>query len=326
VEGGSIFPILHVYSALSKCHSPHPFTMSIRYRRAFFGRFILRAFGIPTIARPSPGHGALAHWTPTGWVICLGPPWGKGDTKLKYGKDTDFLEHTRARSAGETFKRVLRARLIGDVIGGESKCFGLSSVKGELGFWNAFALYVQRSLAEETIAQPMAGRRATTARTIDLFSNLKSTKSSEEISVDDGGNITIPACLTTIPNPATNPSGNGKILFMRSTLGGKQLHYNRNGLHQCFEYSVNIPRAGTYALSARVVTPSWKQTLLLSLNGSEEHIEISLPFTIGMWGTTKSLNLELHGGINTLRFSRTGDVKGVTIKDFSLELIDWCAD
>ena len=117
MEGGSIFPILHVYSALSKCHSPHPFTMSIRYRRAFFGRFILRAFGIPTIARPSPGHGALAHWTPTGWVICLGPPWGKGDTKLKYGKDTDFLEHTRARSAGETFKRVLRARLIGELLG-----------------------------------------------------------------------------------------------------------------------------------------------------------------------------------------------------------------
>ena len=41
-------------------------------RRAFFGRFILRAFGIPTTARPQPGHAALAHWTPDGWVICLG--------------------------------------------------------------------------------------------------------------------------------------------------------------------------------------------------------------------------------------------------------------
>lgn len=236
------------------------------------------------------------------------------------------MEHTRARSAGETFKRVLRARLIGDVVGGERKCFGLSSVKGELGFWNAFALYVQRSLAEMTTAPPTAGRGATTTRAIDLFSDHESNQSDEEISVDEGGNITIPACLTSIPDPATNPSGNGKILFMRSTLGGKQLHYNRQGPHQSFEYNVNVPRAGTYALSARVVTPSWKQTLLLSLNGSEEHIEISLPFTIGMWGTTKSLNLELHGGINTLRFSRTGDVKGVTIKDFSLELIDWCAD
>lgn len=245
---------------------------------------------------------------------------------MKYGKDTDFLEHTRARSTGELFKRVLRARLIGDVIGGESKCFGLYSVRGELGLWNAFALYVQRSLAEGAMTPPMARRRATTTRTIDLFCDHKSSESNEEITVDKGGNITIPACLTTIPNPETNPSGNGKILFMRSTLGGKQLHYNRNGPHQSFEYNVNVPRAGTYAFSARVVTPSWKQTLLLSLNGSEEHIEIFLPFTIGMWGTTKPLNLELQGGINTFRFSRTGDVKGVTIKDFKLKLMDWCVD
>ena len=45
-------------------------------RRAFIGRFILRAFGIPTIARPSRGHGALAHWTPKGWVVNLGGGWG----------------------------------------------------------------------------------------------------------------------------------------------------------------------------------------------------------------------------------------------------------
>lgn len=88
-------------------------------RRAFLGRFILRAFGIPTIARPSPGHGALAHWTPSGWVVSLGSTWGKSSTKEKYGKntDTDFLEHTRARASGYLFKRVIRARLIGDVIG-----------------------------------------------------------------------------------------------------------------------------------------------------------------------------------------------------------------
>ncbi|MBM4042180.1 MAG: hypothetical protein FJ290_27095, partial [Planctomycetes bacterium] len=47
-------------------------------RRAFFGRFILRSFGIPTIARPQPGHASLAHWTPAGWVICLGAGWGAG--------------------------------------------------------------------------------------------------------------------------------------------------------------------------------------------------------------------------------------------------------
>ncbi len=32
-------------------------------RRAFFGRFILPSFGVPTTARPQPGHAALVHWT-----------------------------------------------------------------------------------------------------------------------------------------------------------------------------------------------------------------------------------------------------------------------
>ena len=53
-------------------------------RRAFFGRFILRAFGVPTIARPSRGHAALARFTPEGWVVCLGGGWGAGWTKTFY--------------------------------------------------------------------------------------------------------------------------------------------------------------------------------------------------------------------------------------------------
>lgn len=258
-------------------------------------------------------------------MVCLGPPWGKGSTKEKYGKnrDTGFLEHTRerARASGTSLNSVIRARLIGDIIRGESKCFSLSSARGELGFWNVFILLFQRSLAEQKIPPP-----TTTSCAIDLFRDLSSTDCHEEIVIDRRGKITVPACLAFISNPATNLSGNGKILFMRSILGGKQLHYNRIGPHQSFHYNVDVPRAGTYAFSARVVTPSWKQTLLLSLNGSKELTNISLPFTIGKWGTTKPLNLELRGGINAFTFSRVGDCKGVTIKDFSLELMDSCID
>lgn len=38
-------------------------------RRAFIGRFPVRARGVPTIARPQPGHASLACWTPDGWVV-----------------------------------------------------------------------------------------------------------------------------------------------------------------------------------------------------------------------------------------------------------------
>ena len=49
---------------------------------------------------------------------------------------------------------------------------------------------------------------------------------------------------------------------MPSNLGGKQLHYARNGGAQDFEYTFEAPRAGTYELTARVVTPSWRQSPL----------------------------------------------------------------
>ena len=69
-------------------------------RRAFFGRFILRSFGIPTVARPQVGHGALAHWTPTGWVINLGAGWGYPDAKgVLELSDADFLLETQVRQS-----------------------------------------------------------------------------------------------------------------------------------------------------------------------------------------------------------------------------------
>ena len=72
-------------------------------RRSFFGCFILRAFGVPTIARPSRGHGALARYTSEGWRVCLGGGWGAGWTKTLYVKDKDFLASSQARKIHKPF-------------------------------------------------------------------------------------------------------------------------------------------------------------------------------------------------------------------------------
>jgi len=99
-------------------------------RRAFFGRFILRSFGIPTTARPSKGHAALCHWTPvTGeWVINLGGKWGKGWTKTRYVKDLDFEATTRARNSQQDYHGVKLAQWIGDLFG-EKRVYGIHSEK-----------------------------------------------------------------------------------------------------------------------------------------------------------------------------------------------------
>jgi hypothetical protein len=282
-------------------------------RRAFFGRFILRAFGIPTTARPQRGHAALAHWTPEGWVVCLGGGWGSGWTKTRYDRDRDFLATTQARATGERFLSIKRAHWIADAVG-EQRVFGLE--RGEPGFWNAVALYTQRALIADAETLAAVGEDIAeaneTSEPIQIV-QVELEQADLEVSVDPAGVITLPAAATSRPTRST-----GKIRFMDSALGGKQLHYGRNGRHEEFEYAFDAPTAGTYDVVARVVTPSWRQSLLVSVNGQPKPVEWPLPFTVGMWESTEALRVELEAGRNTLRFTRTGDVKGVTIKDFTL--------
>jgi len=283
-------------------------------RRAFFGRFMLRAFGIPTTARPQRGHAALAHWTPDGWVVCLGGGWGVGWV-MGRKKDLDFLAITQARATGKPFLQVKRAQWIGDVLG-EKRVFGLLS--GDPGFWYGVSLYVQRGIIEKAKAVALAAvgtdiGEANESKVKEAVKAATITADDRKIVVGRDGVITIPAVACSKPTNST-----AKIKFMKSHLGGMQLHYSRLGQPEEFEYTFDAPAAGKYALSARVVTPSWKQHLLVAANDAKEPIDIALPFTVGMWETTKPVVVTLVKGRNVLRFSRPEPVKGLTIKEFTL--------
>lgn len=285
-------------------------------RRAFIGRFILRAFGVPTTARPQKGHAALARWTPDGWVVCLGGGWGAGWTKTPYDRDLNFLATTQARALGDSFLWVKRAQWIGDAMG-EPRSYGLITKK-EHAFWNGVSLHTQRALIEASKSKTLAAvgediAEATESKVKEKTAEVTITDADRKVIVDARGVITIPAAATRNPTRSSGP-----ILFLDSTLGGKQLHYNRTKSHQPFEYSFDAPAAGRYALTARVVTPSWKQSLRLLVNGTGPPLDLPLPFTVGRWESSAPVELELVKGANVLRFSRVGDVKGVGIRDFTL--------
>jgi len=284
-------------------------------RRAFFGRFTLRAFGVPTTARASPGHAALAHWTPDGWVVCLGGGWGAGWVWGKGNSDLNFLATTQARKTAEPYLQVKRAQWIGDLMG-EKRTLGL--IGGDPAFWNGVALYTQRAMIEEAKAVALAAvgediGEANESNVKEAIEAATITEEDKNIVVGAGGVITIPATACSKPTNSTS-----KIVFMKSNLGGMQLHYNRLGNPEEFEYTFEAPAAGKYALTARVVTPSWKQHLLVAVNGAEEPTDIELPFTVGTWDKTQSVIVSLVKGQNVLRFSREEPVKGLTIKDFTL--------
>ena len=282
-------------------------------RRAFFGRFILRSFGIPTVARPQTGHAALAHWTPDGWVICLGAGWGWG--RVENNSDTDFLAMTQARKVEAAYPQVQRAQWVGDVLG-EKRAFGFHSDTS--GFWNGVALYRQLAIIEKAKAVALAAvgtniGEANESREKEAAKAVTMTEADRRIVVGPDGVITIPAVACSKPTSST-----GKIRFMKSCLGGMQLHYSRLGGAEEFEYAFEAPAAGKYALSARVVTTSADQHLLVAANGAKEPTDIAVPFTVGMWDKTPPVEVSLVKGRNVLRFSRTEPVKGLTIKDFTL--------
>ncbi len=285
-------------------------------RRAFIGRFILRAFGIPTLARPQRGHAALAHWTPDGWVVCLGGGWGAGWVKGRQ-KDLDFLAITQARMTGKPYLQVKRAQWIGDVTG-EPRTFGFLS--GNPSFWNSVALYTQRGIIADSNARTLAavgtdiGESNVTKEKIEI-TKVKMTEKDRMVTVDAKGVIMIPAVATSNPTKST-----GKIIFMDCVLGGKQLHFSRNGGGQTFEYTFDAPAGGKYQLTARLATPSWQQILLVTANDAKQPVEVPLPHTVGMWDTTEPVVVEITKGKNVLSISHksTGQAKGFSIKDFTL--------
>lgn len=287
-------------------------------RRAFIGRFILRAFGVPTTARPQPGHAALAHWTPDGWVVCLGAGWGAGTTKLGYKKDLDFLATTQARATGEAYKQVKRAHWIGKVMG-EEHVYGFLSTKNPPAFWNAVALYTQRHLIEQSKAKTLAavgediGEANVTKEKVEII-QVNLSEDDRKVMVADDGVITIPAAATTDPTKSSR-----KIIFMPSNQGGLQMHYSRNENTKPFTYIVNAAKASAYALTAKVCTPSWKQNLMLDVN-EESKAELALPHTVAMWETTAPITIQLKEGKNTLKFTHQTDgyAKGFSIHEFKL--------
>jgi formylglycine-generating enzyme required for sulfatase activity len=219
-------------------------------RRAFFGRFILRAFGIPTTARPSRGHAALAHWTPKGWVVNLGGGWGCGWTKTLYNKDKDFLASTQARNNATEYVKVKRAQWVGDVLG-EERTYGESA--GKPAFWNGVALRTQREIIEasKAVALDALGADLGESNQQTAAQKIMATPirpEDKKITVGKDGVISIPAAAYS------KPSGNTRdVSPMKSFAGGLQVY-----LPRFFRKGVSVMRGGAWRGSAESCRSGWR--------------------------------------------------------------------
>ncbi len=262
-------------------------------RRAFFGRFILRAFGIPTTARPSRGHAALAHWTPEGWVVNLGGGWGAGWASGPYNQaggreaDVDFLAITQARANPEAFLKVKRARWAGDVLG-EKRTFGES--EGAPAFWNGVALKTQRAIIEESKAVTLGAlgedlgeaNEPTVAEKV-LASPV--TPEDKTITCGQDGVISIPAAAYS------KPAGNTQdVVAMKSFNGGLQVF-----LPRFFPQGQTVLRGGTWKNDADTCTSGCR--LLSGGYGRYENWGLRAAMTPEGNETPRELTLDLGDGV-----------------------------
>ena len=219
-------------------------------RRAFFGRFILRAFGVPNTARPQRGHAALARSTPEGWIVCLGSGWGGGWTKTLYKKDLDFLATTQARRKPQGFLQVKRAQWVGDVLG-ETRIYGEHG--GDPEFWNAVSLYTQRAIIESSDAKVLGplgediGESNKMTEAEKIMSRPETPGNRKIVYGEDGG-LTIPAAAYTLPKGNTK-----EVISMKSFDGGLQVFFPRFGVA-----GVTIMKGGAWRGGAASCRSGWR--------------------------------------------------------------------
>ena len=297
-------------------------------RRAFFGRFIARAFGIPSRRSTQTGHAALNRWTPDGWVVNFGGWWSFNWCGPQGG--LDFYLDSRAREFEDDYLKVLRSQWIGDALGEEDVSLRQYGQGG--GFWDGIAFYLKRAIVEDANLEEtdtdsaLAALSAEEARLLGESDKVLGEEGVKEIVipeedkkiiVTEDGTLTVPAVACSSPRNNTD-----KVIFLNSYDGGMQLHYQRLGSQpEILKYSVEVPSAGKYEMTMNVCTVSEEDPVIARLN-RRTIVNTILPYTKGTWQRTKPETIELREGRNTIQFTYRAPNRGVSFKDFQLKPLE----
>ena len=300
--------------------------------RAFFGRFISKAWGIPTWGVRQPGHAAMTHYTrDSGWVVCLGAGWpyswwdddrycGNQQSRTRHGPD--FFEESQARGSVDRsvyYQQVVLMECLAEIQGETVEEDFVASK-----FWRSLALGQRKKLARNFSAGKNADFKSTTK---DKYSNDEKNHRNASLTIHhlEDGTIVIPAASFVDPKKPTK-----NVMILESFVGGQQLHLEHNGAVE-YDFSKSV-EAGTYELSAKVCNVHENQKPLqvevenYSIDTDDGYELIPLPraqemevlYTKGYWKETESIRVDLGDEGGRLKFSRSDPCWGLSIKEFLL--------
>lgn len=281
--------------------------------RAFVGQISGYAFGIPSRRAPSPGHGAMAHWTPDGWTTVLGPHFSFCNN-INGMAPMEFLLESQAQEDPEGFRQALLCEWLGTALGEDApQNYGSSG-----GFWRLLGFYKRQAIVEDQKIEDVGATGEELAE-----SNVSSEKEEidqieipdkfREITMAEDGTITIPVAACRSPKNAE------KIRFMESIDGGMQVHYGMTGQRpELLTYNIEVPQAGTYEFTALVCSVTMSQQFMLRVN-RRTLVDVAIPYTKADWMDTEPVEFELKEGQNRISFTQKAPNKGISIKQFKLK-------
>ncbi len=282
--------------------------------RAFVGQISEYAFGMPARRAPSPGHGAMAHWTPDGWTTVLGPHF-YFCKHINGMPPMDFLLHSQAQEDPKGFKQVLMCEWLGKALGEVApRDHGSSG-----GFWRLLGFYKRLAIVEDekiedigTTGEELAESNVSSEK--EVIKQMEIPEKFRKITVAEDGTMTIPVAA------CKSPKNGEKIRFMETIdRDAMQVHYSLGGGRpELLNYTIELPKAGKYEFTAHVCSVTVDRQFLLRVN-RRTLMDVDIPYTKADWMDTKPVELELKEGRNQILYTQKAPNKGLSIKYFKLK-------
>jgi len=295
--------------------------------RAFFSRFVRKAFGLPTWGVTQPGHAAMSSWAPAaGWTIQLGASWQYSWWGPRSGDD--FFLEAQAREGRPAFQSVLRG-------GWVAKARGEAPVSadwvpsnprayGQGGPWSALMLYAKKIDVNASAPLPPRpiGPSVVATKVAALVAAWPEKWPTPNVTTDSNGTVTIPAAAFSYINRSA------AVAAMKSfDLRGEQLVVLAGNYldpaASSFSYDITARDAGVRFLTANFTTWHINIDLMLRVNNASDDQLIAVPvfYTFGYFKQTPPVEIALAAGKNVLTFMRSTEaVAPIAIKEFFVYL------
>jgi len=281
---------------------------------SWFGRFMLKSFGLPSWGSKFRRKEGYTRWTQDGWVAENGADWNTCSWRGKTGKD--FKTEIEARNKAppeEYFKRLVTLQCLADIVDGDPNQISEEEkdVLHPERMWRSMAivsmelLFQTQSEVVRTFKREGSGLVVTNCeKYLEKFQdNAPDAKINYEKLLNQ---LIVPACRHGFKD--------GTTTVVESFEGGKQLNFVADGNIE-YEIPDDIP-SQIYTLVCEVCTVSSKQVPLMFKAGDDAaYVEIEIPYTKGEWKGTVGIPVEIHAGA-TVRFSRPKGSLGLAVKKF----------